>query len=79
LIAVEVEVRMTSDASDFTEILIESSNPSPDTGAINYSRFRFANNASWAVNWFLLITKAYCVIISSSKAIAASLVNYHTR
>jgi len=34
---------------------------------------RFATSASWIVNWFLLIAKIFCVIVSSSKAVSASL------
>jgi len=37
--------------------------------------YRFAVNASWAVNWFLLGAKLYAVIISSSKAVTAALVD----
>ena len=39
------------------------------------SHLRLANNLSWAVNWFLLAAKLYCVIISSSKAILAALID----
>lgn len=33
----------------------------------------FASLASWAVNWFLLVVKAYVVVISNSKAVTAAL------
>ena len=34
---------------------------------------KFAVNISWFVNWFLLVAKIYCTIVSSSKAVTASL------
>ena len=34
---------------------------------------KFATLASWAVNWFLLISKIICFIISDSKAVLAAL------
>lgn len=42
----------------------------PDTGT---RLLRWANNASWFVNWFLLVAKLYAVIVSASKAVAAAL------
>ncbi len=39
----------------------------------NSLAIRLAVNASWVVNWFLLIVKTIAVIISSSKAVTAAL------
>lgn len=36
---------------------------------------KFATRASYAVNWFLLFAKLYCAIVSSSKAVTASLID----
>lgn len=43
------------------------------SSADNTNIVRFAVNASWVVNWFLLGGKIFVVIYSSSKAVAASL------
>lgn len=44
--------------------------------AVDNSRlYKFAVNASWLVNWFLLGAKLYAVIVSSSKAVTAALVD----
>jgi hypothetical protein len=40
-----------------------------------YEQCSVATNASWAVNWFLFVIKLYVFILSSSKAIAAALVD----
>jgi hypothetical protein len=40
-----------------------------------YEQSTLATNASWAVNWFLFFIKLYAFVISSSKAIAAALVD----
>lgn len=44
-----------------------------DTSADNSVTSRIAINASWAVNWFLLVAKLIAVILSSSKAVTAAL------
>eukprot|EP01032_Pedospumella_encystans_P013588 gene13588-15635_t len=41
----------------------------------NSNNYRFAVNASWAVNWFLLIVKLFAAIVSSSKAVTAAMVD----
>eukprot|EP01032_Pedospumella_encystans_P020357 gene20357-23123_t len=41
----------------------------------NSSNYRFAVNASWAVNWFLLVVKIFAAIVSSSKAVTAAMVD----
>lgn len=49
-----------------------SSAPKHDPNEDN-SLVKFAVNASWIVNWFLLVAKLYCTVVSSSKAVTASL------
>ncbi len=41
--------------------------------ADNSTQAQFAVNFSWIVNWFLLGAKIYCTIVTSSKAVTASL------
>lgn len=53
---------MKSNGNEFTSKSEDSSLP-----------VRLAVNASWAVNWFLLGAKLFAVIVSSSKAVTASL------
>eukprot|EP01040_Poterioochromonas_malhamensis_P012326 gene12326-13477_t len=53
---------MKSSGNEFTSKSEDSSLP-----------VRLAVNASWAVNWFLLGAKLFAVIVSSSKAVTASL------
>lgn len=40
-----------------------------------YQQSTLATNASWAVNWFLFFVKLYVFALSSSKAVAAALVD----
>lgn len=41
----------------------------------HHRNYVFATNASWVVNWFLLGVKIYAVIVSSSKAVTAAMVD----
>lgn len=56
------------------ETLTAKSNTNNEFSALdNNSYYKFAVNASWAVNWFLLGAKLYATIVSSSKAVLAAL------
>lgn len=57
-----------------TELLpMVSSLPKSPEPSENSNLIKFAVNASWLVNWFLLGAKLYCTIVSASKAVTASL------
>lgn len=60
------------------EVAAERMNICPPEAEANEEHAKYislAVNASWAVNWFLLITKAMTYFMSSSKAVLAALVD----
>ena len=75
------DVRHLSEGSreDYARVTVQTTPSSMDSSGdsepllSNVNMVRLANNASWFVNWFLLVTKLYVVIVSASKAVAASL------
>lgn len=61
-----------------TSALIESKEShmkTEDDNMKNSSDYKFAVNASWVVNWFLLVIKFIAVALSNSKAVMAALVD----
>ncbi len=54
-----------------SDLQTENNENAPST---NFS-YKFAINASWAVNWLLLFIKLIAVIMSNSKAVTAALVD----
>jgi cation diffusion facilitator family transporter len=71
----ELGVEIVQERSSWTKMAIKDGrdNLVSNSSDTNTKIAAFASTASWAVNWFLLIAKIICVIISSSKAVAASL------
>ena len=68
----QVLMNITTSSFDYEEI---ATTASPVTKNERYNQSASATNASWAVNWFLLFVKLYAFVASSSKAIAAALVD----
>lgn len=61
---------------EWSDMQVSESVPIYVSNAADNTNFvRFANRASWVVNWFLLGAKAYVFAISSSKAVLAALVD----
>lgn len=74
------DVRHLSEGTreDYARGLIQTTQSNVDSAGDSSSlspagMLRLANNASWFVNWFLLVAKLYVVIVSASKAVAAAL------
>jgi len=66
-----------SEKSDWTLMMVnQPKSDDPEITEIeNTGSYKFAVNASWVVNWILLIIKIVAVILSNSKAVTAALVD----
>lgn len=69
-LGMDIEMDLTTTAAGSTSTSSTSFVTSDRNGYIT-----FAVNASWAVNWFLLIAKGIVFVMSSSKAVLAALVD----
>jgi len=67
-----------SEKSDWAQLMVVNQPKSDDpeiSELQNAASYKFAINASWAVNCVLLIIKIVAVILSNSKAVTAALVD----